>query len=114
MFNNFKRRLTQIKIKGKLMKHKFRLLRNNQINARRLKVTRKPVQLSVVPQENELATVPQAVKERIFLNSCLELLNTILERLDKFATQARETDAQVRKLRSEHYAKYGFYFRDRF
>jgi hypothetical protein len=41
-------------------------------------------------------------------------LSNFLVKLDEFATNSRRTDEQIRKIRSENYGKYGFYFRDRF
>ena len=42
------------------------------------------------------------------------LIERVFIALDTSATRAREMDEQIRLQRSEHYAKYGFHFRDRF
>jgi hypothetical protein len=49
-----------------------------------------------------------------FWDKIAALLARFIKKLDQLATESSETDAKIRKMRAENYAKYGFYFRDRF
>jgi hypothetical protein len=94
------------------MKPQFKLIVNNSRNKiRRVRVAKASPRLTIVPTEKAFATAKPLSR---FLNRCLKWLGSILIKLDEFASKARETDEQIRKMRAEHYAKYGFYFRDRF
>ena len=56
----------------------------------------------------------QNVVKRNFPARVLQGLFKFLIRLDEISTSAQKTDDQIRNMRAEHYAKHGFYFRDRF
>jgi hypothetical protein len=95
------------------MKQKFKLITNRRMNRRHLKAVK--AELCLVDAGKELIIVQKPTQSKgSFLKRGHVLLGNFLKRIDELATQARETDERIRKNRAEHYAKYGFYFRDRF
>jgi hypothetical protein len=95
---------------------------------RHLKLLRKPIRLFVVRKESLKSGDPDTDSSlvqskpnekpvrsvRSILRRCFNSVKVLMARIDKFATESRATDERIRKIRSEHYAKYGWYFRDRF
>jgi hypothetical protein len=97
------------------MKPKFKLVTNRSQNRRYIKAPKESSQLCLVPTKRRPVFAQRAVSTvKSVLKSCFDLLATLLKRIDAYATQAREIDENIRKNRAEHYAKYGFYFRDRY